>query len=61
MGLFAEWLFAESLRITLRRSISKVPRRYLSQGMKLVEFCRDAELGPDDARDVIMYVVSSQG
>ena len=53
-------LISDSLRIKLRRSISKVPRRYLSQSIKLVEFCRDAELGPDDTGDAITYVISSQ-
>ena len=50
-------LISDSLRITLRRSVSKVPRRYFSQSIKLVGICRNAELWSDDTRDAIECVV----
>lgn len=45
---------------TMRKSVSKVSRRYFFQCTTLVEICRDPELAPDGTRDIEMYVASSQ-
>ena len=41
----------ESLRNILRKSVSKVSRRYFIQGTTLVGVCRDAEMESDDSRE----------